>query len=86
MNLSLNSGAKMRVPYHIWYLPVGLLCPINLPLSRHPTPVSSWEFLTTLGYEISIIRGCRPYRWTIWVRIGGLFLCPPLPTLQPWTK
>ena len=27
---------------------------------------SSWEFVTTLHFEWSIIRGYR-YRWTIWV-------------------
>jgi len=26
-----------------------------------------WEFVTTLDYEWSVIRGRRPYRWTIWV-------------------
>jgi len=26
-----------------------------------------WEFFTTLDYEWSVIRGHRPYRWTIWV-------------------
>jgi len=26
-----------------------------------------WEFFTTLDYEWSVIRGRRPYRWTIWV-------------------
>jgi len=25
----------------------------------------------TLDYELDIIRGRRPYRWTIWVRNGG---------------
>jgi hypothetical protein len=30
--------------------------------------ISSWEFFTTLDYEWSVIRGRRPYRWTIWVR------------------
>ena len=30
--------------------------------------VPSWEFLTTLEYEWDVIRGRRPYRWTIWVR------------------
>lgn len=29
--------------------------------------VPSWEFFTTLDYEWSIIRGRRPYRWTILV-------------------
>ncbi|KAH9964907.1 hypothetical protein BC827DRAFT_1374770 [Russula dissimulans] len=26
-----------------------------------------WEFITTLGYELDILRGRRPYRWTIWI-------------------
>ncbi|KAF8256866.1 hypothetical protein EI94DRAFT_152497 [Lactarius quietus] len=26
-----------------------------------------WEFFTTLDYEWSVIRGHRPYRWTIWI-------------------
>ncbi|KAF8487449.1 hypothetical protein DFH94DRAFT_27645 [Russula ochroleuca] len=26
-----------------------------------------WEFVTTLDYELEVIRGKRPYRWTIWI-------------------
>ncbi|KAH9954859.1 hypothetical protein BC827DRAFT_923099 [Russula dissimulans] len=26
-----------------------------------------WEFITNLDYEWSVIRGHRPYRWTIWL-------------------
>ncbi|KAN0118816.1 hypothetical protein V8E52_004927 [Russula decolorans] len=26
-----------------------------------------WEFFTTLHYEWDVIRGHRPYRWTIWI-------------------
>ncbi|KAH9955664.1 hypothetical protein BJV74DRAFT_467429 [Russula compacta] len=26
-----------------------------------------WEFITALDYELDIIRGRRPYRWTIWL-------------------
>jgi hypothetical protein len=26
-----------------------------------------WEFITNLDYEWDVIRGNRPYRWTIWV-------------------
>ncbi|KAH9974570.1 hypothetical protein BGW80DRAFT_1559605 [Lactifluus volemus] len=26
-----------------------------------------WEFFTTLDFEWSVIRGNRPYRWTIWI-------------------
>jgi len=28
-----------------------------------------WELVTTLDYEWSVIRGHRPYRWTIWIYI-----------------
>jgi hypothetical protein len=51
--------------------------------ARHSTHISnnnnsafitSWEFVTTLDYEWSVIRRHRPYRWTIWVRINALFL------------
>ncbi len=34
-------------------------------ITQSPTP--SWEFMISLDYEWSVIRGCRPYRWTIWV-------------------
>jgi hypothetical protein len=37
-------------------------------------PLLSWEFFTTLDFEWSIIRGNRPYRWTIWVRADGVSL------------
>jgi len=26
-----------------------------------------WKFFTHLDYEWSVIKGCRPYRWTIWI-------------------
>jgi len=46
-----------------WHRPVAvMICPLSL------LPTASWEFLTTLDYEWSIIRGRRPYRWSIWVR------------------
>ncbi|KAI0287062.1 hypothetical protein BC826DRAFT_1047314 [Russula brevipes] len=35
--------------------------------STSQTLISSWEFLTTLSYEWSVIRGHRPYRWPIWI-------------------
>jgi hypothetical protein len=37
-------------------------------------PLLSWEFFTTLDFEWSVIRGNRPYRWTIWVRADGVSL------------
>jgi len=27
----------------------------------------SWETVTTAGFELDVLRGKRPYRWTIWV-------------------
>ncbi|KAH9964913.1 hypothetical protein BC827DRAFT_1265599 [Russula dissimulans] len=36
-----------------------------------------WEFFTTLDYELSVLKGRRPYRWTIWIysltRVATLF-------------
>ncbi|KAN0141808.1 hypothetical protein V8E53_000270 [Lactarius tabidus] len=26
-----------------------------------------WEFFVTLDYELSVVKGHRPYRWTIWI-------------------
>ncbi|KAH9957072.1 hypothetical protein BGW80DRAFT_1384566 [Lactifluus volemus] len=36
-----------------------------MPFDVH-VPLFSWESFTTLDFEWSIIRGRRPYRWTIW--------------------
>ena len=36
------------------------------------TGTSSWEYVTTLDFELDLIRGRRPYRWTIWVCSGVL--------------
>jgi hypothetical protein len=29
--------------------------------------IVSWEIVTTVGFELDVLRGKRPYRWTIWV-------------------
>ena len=42
--------------------------------NNNPVLIFSWEFVITLDYEWSVIRGHRPFRWTIWVRINILFL------------
>jgi hypothetical protein len=34
----------------------------------------SWEYITNLDYEWSIIRGRRTYNWTIWVCSDTCFL------------
>ena len=40
-------------------------------MARHST--LRWEFLTTLDYEWSVIRGRRLCPWTIWVRTQSVF-------------
>ena len=32
--------------------------------------IFSWETVFTMGFELDVLRGKRPYRWTIWVKIG----------------
>ena len=67
----------------IWHAVAGLylyVCPagrstlIKYPNDNNLVLVSSWEFVTTLDYEWSVIRKHRPFRWTIWVGISALFL------------
>ena len=54
---------------------------IDLPL--HLTnPTRSWEFFTNLDYELGIIRGRRPYRWTIWDRNSWLCFRASRPRLS----
>jgi hypothetical protein len=60
----------------------------SLPVSSHRHPACyvtqlvllSWEFFTTLDYELKVFRGRLPYRWTIWVRndrmISSVLSCP----------
>jgi hypothetical protein len=59
-----------------------LLCP---PVALSPTFTSRWEFFTTLDYEFNIVRGRRPYRWTLWVRNGGRIFGAHLPSRSLWT-
>ena len=42
-------------------------------LIPHSLSCSSWEFFVGLQYELSVIRGRRPYMWTIWVCYSLLF-------------
>ena len=51
-----------------------LLLQVSGHSSTHiPNLTTSWEYLTTLEYEWSVIRGHRQYRWTIWVCINMRF-------------
>ena len=70
----------------LWHTMDGLfmwVCSV-LEVSRHHVAfpcIRSWEFVTTLDYEWSVIRGHRPYRWTIWVSIVFFGLIKP--TAEP---
>jgi hypothetical protein len=76
LSASVDSGTREGLAHHGRYIHVGLLalktpeCDPNQP----PLPIGSWEFVTSLGFEWSVIRGHRPYRWTIWVRMIALTL------------
>ena len=47
-------------------VPTALASGLYVTTQSQPS-ASSWEYLTTLGYEWDVIRGHRPYRWTILV-------------------
>jgi hypothetical protein len=42
-------------------------CRFDVSYNSILTGTPSWEFIVTLDYEWSVIRGRRPYGWTIWV-------------------
>ncbi len=46
----------------------------NMSNDNNPVLICSWEFVTTLDFEWSVIRRHRPFGWSIWVRINALFL------------
>jgi hypothetical protein len=50
-----------------WDLYVRVFFCVDRSLSCTPIPTSSWEYITSLDFELDIIRGRRSYRWTIWV-------------------
>jgi len=68
MKTFLNSGSPELLAHNTWDLYVRVLfCCFDLPLSCASIQPSSWEYVTTLDFELDIIRGRRSYRWTIWV-------------------
>ena len=67
-----NSGDCKSLAHRGWYIYVSfpavpLLPGLYLTIQLRPPAASSWEFFTTLEYEWDVIRGHRPYRWTIGV-------------------
>jgi hypothetical protein len=67
MKLFLNSGSPELLARNKRDLYVRVLRCIDLLLSCTLIRTSSWEYFTTLDFELDIIRGRRSYRWTIWV-------------------
>jgi len=65
---SFMNGVFMWACLSYWHFAVPM-CHITQFL----TP--SWEFMITLDYEWNVIRGRRPYRWTIWVCNHSPFFC-----------
>ncbi len=63
----LNSGSPELLAHSKWDLYVRVLYCVGLPLSCTSIRTYSWEYVTTLHFELDIIRGRRSYRWTIWV-------------------
>ncbi len=70
-----------------WHVVDGIFMYVTLPalaalasslnVTAQPRPsASSWEFFTTLDFEWDVIRGRRPYRWTIWVCHLSGFVIP----------
>ena len=52
----------------IWHAVAGLyLCVSHNVSNINNNFISSWEFVTTLDYEWSVIRGRCVYGWTRWV-------------------
>ena len=63
----LNSCSRELLARHKWDLHVRVFCCVNLPLSCTSIRTPSWEYVTTLDFELDIVLGRRPYRWTILV-------------------
>jgi hypothetical protein len=80
--VSSHSAGHEGLAHRVWHLHVGLLVLVTSAtlaseVSRTQIifPTRSWEFVSTLNYEWSIIRGHERYRWTIWVRDDRALLC-----------
>ena len=76
--ISLDRGGVWNLACRGWTLLVSpshrALDSHNIPNDNDPVLISSWEFVTTLDYEWSVIRRQRPFGWTIWVSMNEPFL------------
>jgi hypothetical protein len=69
LNSPFDSGGCEVLARRGWHFHVSPHNPSSPPFRVISYPhLPSWEFFVTLDYELSVIRGDRPYRWTIWVR------------------
>jgi hypothetical protein len=81
--MSPDSNGHKVLAYCGWYFHVSLLVLMTditgVPSKRIQiiSPTVSWEFVTSLHYEWSVIRGRQPYRWAVWVRGDSLTLNLP---------
>ena len=73
---SFDSGRIEFLACSGWTLLVCLSCRNISKNNNRYNPVLnfSWEFVTNLDYEWSVIRGHHPFRWTTCVSINALFL------------
>jgi hypothetical protein len=72
-----DSGSSKILACHRRSLFVRLLhrwasAPIRYLIITNRCFIFSWDYVTTLDYEWSVIQRRRPYRWTIWVRTSDV--------------
>lgn len=79
----LTSDSQEPLSYYMRHIPVRSILLVRRPLALTWTYLnSSWEYFTTLHYELDVIRGHRPCRWTTWVCNGRRLLLGS--HLLPW--
>jgi hypothetical protein len=47
---------------------------VLLKLDHTLAGIYIWEIAFTMGFELEILRGKRPYRWTIWLYLGTRYV------------
>ena len=71
--MSSDSDGHEALVHRVWYLHVSLLA-VQVTITYSPHFLyRSWEYVTTLDFEWSVIRRHQRYRWTIWVHDDKAF-------------
>jgi hypothetical protein len=76
---SYTSGCHQARSCCCWYLHVRSLSYtwMHKAISTHKS--LSWETILTADFELDVLRGKKPYRWTIWVSLLCCYrVSPPL--------